>query len=116
VSLAEVVRGRAAPPELEAVVETRLPGGPSSAILRGGWKQIVRPDGAAPELYRFPDDVAEVRDLAAEQPERVAELAGRLAAWQRERDARAPDQAVLAEPSREELEALRALGYLEPTP
>jgi arylsulfatase A-like enzyme len=116
VSLAEVARGRADPPALEAVVETRLSGGASSAILRDGWKLIVRPAGAAPELYHFPGDPAEARDLAAEQPERVVELAARLAAWQRERDARAPAQAVLAEPSPEEQEALRALGYLEPTP
>ena len=51
------------------------------AARRGPWKLVVR-DTAA--LYNLTTDSAESRDLAAEQPARLAELQSALAAWERD--------------------------------
>ena len=51
------------------------------ALRFGSWKLIQKPSGAA-ELYDLATDPSEVKNLAAAQPERVKELAARLAAEQ----------------------------------
>ena len=51
-------------------------------VRAGGWKLIVPHDPKAkPELYEVTADPFERTDLAARQPERVAELRRRLDAW-----------------------------------
>jgi arylsulfatase len=79
------------------------------SVEEGEWKAIWRPDGSA-ALYRLSDDPGELRDRAAEHPDRLAALAARLREVRR--------REVLAEPltrgrrSRREEQELRALGYL----
>lgn len=50
--------------------------GRQQALLAGDWKLVRRksPDGLKEELYDLSADPVEARDLAAEQPERVAHL------------------------------------------
>ena len=50
------------------------------AIRRGRWK-LTQPGDAAPQLYDLVADVGERRDLAAEHPDRVADLRSRYMAW-----------------------------------
>jgi arylsulfatase A len=47
------------------------------ALRSGSWKLVNTPDGK-PELYDLASDLSEKKDLAAEQPERVAQLTARL--------------------------------------
>ncbi len=62
------------------------------AIRQGSWKLIeaaadghtLRPD-RKPMLFNLADDPAEEHDLAAAQPERVAEMLERLAALRKSR-------------------------------
>jgi arylsulfatase A-like enzyme len=49
------------------------------ALRSGTWKLIQRPNGR-PELYNLADDLAETKDLASSEPERVRTLSARLAA------------------------------------
>lgn len=60
------------------------PGGatPYSAIRAGDWKLIQYYEGGRHELFDLSQDPGETRDLAAAQPERVMQLARRLAEWQ----------------------------------
>ncbi|MGD9722865.1 MAG: sulfatase [Pirellulales bacterium] len=55
-----------------------LPGG---AIRAGDWKLIEYFEDGRTELYNLRDDVSERKNLAAEQPDKVSELRGRLAVW-----------------------------------
>lgn len=57
---------------------------PASAIRKGAWKLIESFDPPGLELYDLANDIGESRDLAAEKPEVVAELAADLAAWRAE--------------------------------
>jgi arylsulfatase A-like enzyme len=47
------------------------------ALRSGNWKLVTRPNGS-PELYDLATDLSEKNDLAAAQPERVAQLTARL--------------------------------------
>jgi arylsulfatase A-like enzyme len=47
------------------------------ALRSGTWKLVGKPNGK-PELYDLATDLAETKDLAATQPERVAQLSARL--------------------------------------
>jgi arylsulfatase A-like enzyme len=47
------------------------------ALRSGAWKLVTKPNGAA-ELYDLASDPSEKKDLAHEQPERVAQLTARL--------------------------------------
>jgi arylsulfatase A-like enzyme len=47
------------------------------ALRSGSWKLVTNPNGNA-ELYNLATDLSEKKDLAAEQPERVAQLTARL--------------------------------------
>ena len=56
-----------------------------SAIRKGDWKLVYRMHTGELELYNLRDDIGERHDLAADNPERVAELAkalgDRLRGW-----------------------------------
>jgi arylsulfatase len=51
------------------------------AVRQGRWKLVERFNGEGWELYDLQSDRAESSDLAAAQPERVAELRQRYADW-----------------------------------
>ncbi|MFK7743301.1 MAG: sulfatase, partial [Planctomycetota bacterium] len=73
-------------------------GFPSSAIRLGRYKLIQRLEDGRVHLYDLTRDPGERSDLAEQQPERTADLRGRLHAWRtemgarylRERDGRTP--------------------------
>jgi len=56
-------------------------GFPGGAIARGRYKLIERYEDGQVHLYDLEADIGERNDLAAEQPERVAEMRARLHAW-----------------------------------
>lgn len=61
--------------------------GEKKAVRRGRWKYVdadATRTGAAPLLFDLDTDLAETRDVAAEQPEAARELAAALADWERE--------------------------------
>jgi arylsulfatase A-like enzyme len=79
-------------------------------ILHAEWKFIRDDMTGAVELYDLSSDPAELKNLAAEHPERCDELAGRLAAWTAGASAvqlAAPDVVL----TKRQVERLRALGY-----
>jgi len=53
---------------------------PAMAVREGDWK-LVKNEAGRVELYHLPSDRAEVKDLAAQQPERVDRLKMMLAEW-----------------------------------
>lgn len=57
---------------------------PSGAIRRGDWKLIECFETGQVSLYNLAEDISESFDLAADQPQLVAELRERLAAWREE--------------------------------
>jgi arylsulfatase A-like enzyme len=90
----------------------------STAILFEGWKLIhnSRRAAGAPEfeLYHRRDDPLDQNDVAAQNPDVVARLREHLAAWQKlvlAQRLEADDDAAQGLSS-EEMERLRALGYL----
>ncbi len=90
----------------------------SYALVWDGWKLVHhtrRPDGAPEfELFEFATDPFDQRDRAAEQPERVRQLADRLEQWrQAALEARLPETAPTEGLSKEELDRLRSLGYIQ---
>ena len=91
----------------------------SYALSLDGWKlahHVVRaPDRPEFELFDRRKDPLDTTDLAAQHPEIVARLSRELEAWQRmARSARLkPDSELASTVSGEELERLRALGYVQ---
>jgi len=75
------------------------------SIRTSEWKYI---DAPRPELYAFPDDAAETRNVAAEHPEASDRL--RLRIEEAFAEAAAGEVAEIGE---EELERLQSLGYLQ---
>ena len=65
-------------------------GKPGGAIRVGNFKLIEYFETERRELYDLSKDIGESRNLAAEKPEVVKELAGRLAAWRKEVGAKMP--------------------------
>lgn len=65
-------------------------GRPGGAIRAGEYKLIEFYEQGRRELYHVAKDVGESRNLAAEQPQRVEELAAKLDAWRRSVGARMP--------------------------
>lgn len=65
-------------------------GAPSAAIRRGDWKLIEWLEDGRVELFNLAQDLAETNDLAAQEPQRVAELPAELHAWQKEVGAKFP--------------------------
>jgi arylsulfatase A-like enzyme len=90
----------------------------SFAVILGGYKLIhntKRPAGRPEyELFDHRGDPGDQKDMAGEHPEIVARLAKELEAWHRKAAAARlkPDTAEAAMDS-DELERLRALGYIQ---
>ncbi|MDP6528737.1 MAG: sulfatase [Gemmatimonadota bacterium] len=84
------------------------------SLRRGEWKVIVSrlDDREEVRLYHLMTDPGELRDLAGEQPDRLAELRDRLRARvDLAREGGAPEASAQFDPVTEE--RLRALGYLK---
>ncbi len=56
-------------------------GGPATAIMLGGYKLVRNYETGARRLYELERDPSETHDLAAAQPEKLAELTARLDAY-----------------------------------
>lgn len=65
---------------------------PVSVIRRGDWKLIEHLDESRLELYNLAADPGETNDVAATSPNVVADLLGRLHAWQKETGAPRPSE------------------------
>jgi arylsulfatase A-like enzyme len=94
--------------------------GDSVAIIINGWKLIHNTDPGHQgvpdfELYDHLQDPLDQNDLAAENQEKVDQLAAMLADWRvwATEHALPADDEVLDEMSGEELERLRSLGYIQ---
>lgn len=91
----------------------------STSIVDGGWKLIhntKRPDGKPEfELYDHAKDLLDRSDVAAAHPQVVQDLAKRLESWRRMAAAARlkPDAETARTLSKEELERLRSLGYIQ---
>jgi arylsulfatase A-like enzyme len=66
-------------------------GGPTGAIRCGDWKLIEHYETGQLQLFDLATDPAEAFDLASQHPERVADLAQRLADWRRDVGAAMPE-------------------------
>jgi arylsulfatase A-like enzyme len=119
---------RAAAPARPAIVEkaeTKETGAPpprdteSTAIVSGQWKLIhnTKRPASVPEfeLYDHARDPLDATDLAAKFPDVVQRLARDLAAWRQaaQRGRVKPDSEAAGSLSKEELERLRSLGYIQ---
>ena len=60
---------------------------PSGAMREGPWIMVEFYDEEKAELYNLANDISEQRDLAAEQPERVARMRAALDAWRKANNA-----------------------------
>jgi arylsulfatase A-like enzyme len=117
--------GPSARPAISEKAETKDLGGPpprdtaSEAVILGGWKLIhntKRPDGKPEfELYDHAKDPLDRRDVAATHPDEVARLAKTLEGWRKMAAAARlkPDTEEAKNVSKEELERLRSLGYIQ---
>lgn len=63
-------------------------GFPGGAIRMGDWKLIERFEDGRVHLYNVTLDVGEREDVAAQHPERVAQMRAKLHAWYKEVDAK----------------------------
>ncbi|HMC12533.1 MAG TPA: sulfatase-like hydrolase/transferase, partial [Pirellulaceae bacterium] len=63
---------------------------PVSAIRAGDWKLLEYFEDSHRELFNLRDDPQEMRDLAAAQPEKTAQLSQQLAAWRSNVGAKLP--------------------------
>ena len=61
---------------------------PGAAIREGDYKLIERFEDGRVHLYNLKDDIGELNDIAARQPDRVAEMRSRLHEWYQEVDAK----------------------------
>ncbi len=90
----------------------------SHAIIDGNWKLIhnkVRPpDRPEYELFEFPKDRLDQKNVAAEHPDVVARLSKALSGWHTMATAARlkPDTETTKALSAEELQRLRSLGYV----
>jgi arylsulfatase A-like enzyme len=112
-------------PAISEKAETKDPGGPppretaSEAVIDGGWKLIhntKRPAGKPEfELFDHAKDPLDAHDVAAAHPEEVARLSRMLEGWRRMAAAARlkPDAEGAKNLSKEELERLKSLGYIQ---
>ena len=77
-------------------------------LIQQGWKLILGGDG--PELFHLPDDPLEGNDIAGNHPSRVTQFTALIDAWDEAHPRTTTDAADL---TKEDLQALEALGYLE---
>jgi len=80
------------------------------AVIEGGYKLIRRPVRTE-LLFDLERDPEELRDVAAQETDRAQELRALLDDWSHHHPAAEPG--VKAAPSKEQIEALRALGYID---
>lgn len=114
-SLAPLLRGGDVP-DRALFAETTFGGETSRAVLRPPWKLVRYGSDGRQALYDTAADPGERIDLAAVEAARVGELAAELDAFvKRTRPAHPPAPAPGPAPTAEELEQLRALGYVERT-
>jgi arylsulfatase A-like enzyme len=68
--------------------------GPQWAVRHGDWKLVVANGGSgSPELYNLAEDVGESKNLAAAEPDKVAQLQELWNAWNSQQaEPIAPDQ------------------------
>ncbi|NNE92511.1 MAG: sulfatase-like hydrolase/transferase [Verrucomicrobiales bacterium] len=74
-----------------------LGGFSGGAIRVGDWKLIERFDSGMDELFNLESDPGESTNLAAEQPERIADFKAKLAEWRSETAAKIPSPPLLTE-------------------
>jgi len=87
------------------------------AIVRGNDKLVFRPGTGRTELYDLAEDPDEQADVSDDDPERTRALLGRLEALRRESlTFGGGDDASPADLDAEQLDRLRALGYLDENP
>lgn len=99
----EVLEGKA--------IFTRTTEAPARAVMiQDRWKCIFT-EGGAVELYDLEDDPGETRDLAEVEEERATALFARLRGWME--GSATGRQAPRMELTEEDIEGLRALGYVE---
>ena len=79
------------------------------ALRTPDWKYIA---SGRPELYHLTADPGERENLAARHPERVDEFQSYLDRWREAQAERRPPEARTEELTAEELEEMRALGYV----
>ncbi len=72
---------------------------PAAAIRRGDWKLLTFFEDGRRELYNLKDDPGQKRNLALREPERAAEMAARLADWQKAVHAPMPSARTGDEPA-----------------
>ncbi|MBW3596125.1 MAG: sulfatase [Planctomycetes bacterium] len=63
-------------------------GVPGAAVRAGDWKLIERFEDGRVHLYNLAEDIGEQHDMAADHPDRVADLRNRLHRWYKEVDAK----------------------------
>jgi arylsulfatase A-like enzyme len=80
-----------------------------AALIEDGFK-LIREPGSAAVLYDLRNDPDESKDVSAQEGERLARLQRRLDEWLANHPT--PEPGTRADASPEQLEALRALGYL----
>jgi arylsulfatase A-like enzyme len=109
----------------EKAVTTEPMGGPEPhdseayAVVLGSWKLVQhtkRPSGGPEyELFEHHVDPLDKADLAAQHPEMVERLSKDIAAWRGWVEAARlkPDAASAQEMTKEQLERMRALGYIQ---
>ena len=91
----------------------------STAIVSGQWKLIhnTKRPASVPEfeLYDHARDPLDATDVAAKHPDVVQRLARDLAAWRQaaQRGRVKPDSEAAGSLSKQELERLRSLGYIQ---
>ena len=67
-----------------------FPSGPCSSVRVGDWKLIEWLEDESVELFDLATNLSEKNDIAAQHPEIVQQLRGRLHAWRKETDANMP--------------------------
>ena len=62
----------------------------AGAVRRGDWKLVEWLEDGRVELFNLANDLGEAKDLAAQEPDRVARMRDELHAWQRQVGAKFP--------------------------
>lgn len=82
VSLFPILSGKQSLNRLEPIYGYRAYENLYATVRDGDWKLIAYRDGPL-KLFNIAKDISETTNLAADQPERTADLAAKLAAWEK---------------------------------